>query len=64
MKPKIGDWVKSILKPFVKGTRFENCSKCEERRQKLNAISTGFASWLSKWIAKISCPCWYRSWFN
>ncbi len=42
MRPiKVGDVVKKVLNPFVKGTRFENCEPCRKRQEKLNSIFGG-----------------------
>jgi hypothetical protein len=38
-KRGLGDIVHDVLKPFVRGTRFENCSGCARRRATLNRIS-------------------------
>ncbi len=54
---KLGDLVHKILHPFVAGTKLEHCNTCEERRVKWNGYSDGFV----RWLAKISCPCYYRS---
>jgi uncharacterized membrane protein len=64
MNIKLGDFVKAILSPFVKGTSLESCSGCEERRKKLNKLSTGIASFISQWIARITCPCFWRNIFS
>lgn len=57
---KLGDLVKKILSPFVRHTKYENCGECEKRRLILNTWSDkAFA-----FIAKITCPCWWRKAFN
>lgn len=54
---KLGDIVHAILRPFVEGTHWENCADCAERQKRLNQWSAS----LSNWLAKISCPCYWRS---
>jgi len=39
MKPP-GDIIKSLLAPFVKGTRFDGCEPCEKRRLAINNFWT------------------------
>lgn len=53
---KLGDFVKRVLSPFVKGTKFEGCDECEERRKKLNK----FSDWVVLWANKLTCSCWYK----
>lgn len=53
---KLGDAVKAILKPFVRGTKFENCDECNERRLILNKWSDSAVSWINRLL----CPCFYR----
>lgn len=53
---KLGDFVKKFLKPFVKGTKFENCDECEKRRIVLNKWSDYAVTWFNK----LTCPCFYR----
>ncbi len=64
MSFQLGDMVKKVLAPFVKGTEFENCKACDDRRIALNKVSTGVANFVSRWIAKITCPCFWRGLFN
>lgn len=55
MKP-LGDMVKAVISPFVKGTSLENCSTCEKRRLWLNKVSTRLADL----VTTITCPCAYK----
>lgn len=34
----LGDLVKKVLHPIVKGTRLENCKGCNDRKEKLNKL--------------------------
>lgn len=53
---KLGDLVKAILKPFVKNTKYENCSACERRRQALNTLSDKVWNFITAPL----CPCFWR----
>jgi hypothetical protein len=35
----LGDVIHAILKPFVRGTRFEHCTGCAKRRESLNKLT-------------------------
>ena len=34
----IGDVIAKVLKPFVTGSKWENCPKCKQRQEKLNTL--------------------------
>lgn len=53
---KLGDFVKELLAPLVKGTNLENCSSCEKRRLWLNKVSTR----LSDFVSAATCSCFYK----
>ena len=55
----IGDFVKSSMAPFVRGTKYENCSNCERRRIALNKVGTTASSFVSEWVSKLTCRCFY-----
>lgn len=57
---KLGDLAKKILSPFVKGTKYENCDDCEERRLKWNSFSDRVVAFVNK----IFCPCYWRKKFK
>ena len=35
-----GDIIADILKPFVKGTKYEDCETCRQRKNKINKFFT------------------------
>lgn len=35
-----GDIIAAVLKPFVKGTKYENCEDCRRRKDKINRFFT------------------------
>lgn len=57
---KLGDFIKKMLSPLVKGTEYQQCDLCEERRAKLNKLS----DWVVMWVNKLTCPCFYKSIFR
>jgi hypothetical protein len=40
-----GDIIAEILKPFVKGTKYEDCNACRQRKDKINKFFTNLIGW-------------------
>jgi hypothetical protein len=40
-----GDMIAAFLKPFVKGTKYEDCDRCKRRKEAINKAFTSAINW-------------------
>lgn len=41
-----GDMIEAALKPVVKGTRYEGCQRCKQRKNAINKAFTSTVNWV------------------